>query len=125
MEILVMTHALWRWLVLLAAVLAVAGAAVARRGAAPGWANRTGLIYTISLDVQVLIGLIIWLMGRWWQGDPFYAYIHPLLMLLAVGVAHMGRRREKRRQAGQPVGGELFAYAGSLVLVMLGVPWYS
>lgn len=126
MEILEMIHSLWRWLVLAAAVLAVAGAVLSRRGNPPGWAKRTGLIYTIALDTQVLIGLIIWAGGARWQEDAFFAFIHPLTMLLAVGVAHMGRGREKRALATRrPGGGGLFAYVGSLALVMLGIPWNS
>lgn len=126
MEVLVMTHSLWRWLVVVTAVLAVAGAVMARRRGAPGWTARTGLIYTITLDVQVLIGLIIWVGAGWWGGEGFYVFLHPLMMLLAVGVAHMGRKREKRALADRrPGGAGLFAYAGSLALVMLGIPWNS
>lgn len=119
-----MIHSLWRWLVVAAAVLALAGAAAASGGRPSGWATRSGLIYTITLDVQVLIGLIIWVGRGWWQGEPFYAYIHPLIMLLALGVAHMARGREKRaRAARRPARGVLFIYGASLLLVVLGIPW--
>lgn len=126
MAFLVTVHGIWRWAVLVAALLALVGAAVARRGNAPGWAARSGLIYTITLDMQVLIGLLVWVGQGWWAGNAFYAFVHPLLMLLALGVAHMGRKREKRAlAAGKPGGGGLFAYAASLALVLLGIPWFA
>ncbi len=127
MGVLLMVHSLWRWLVLLAAVGAIAGAVTARSSArVPGWAVRTGLVYTILIDVQVLIGLALWVANQWWMGNAFYAFIHPLTMLLGLGVAHMGRGREKRAAvAGQPGGAGLWAYVGSLVLILLGIPWFQ
>lgn len=126
MAFLVTIHGIWRWFVLAAALLALVGAVLSRNGNAPGWAARGGLFYTIAIDIQVLIGLVIYVANSWWAGNVFYAYIHPIMMLLALGVAHMGRGREKRAMAaGQPGGSGLFAYIASLALLVLGVPWQA
>jgi hypothetical protein len=65
--------------------------------------RRLGLYYTIALDVQVLIGLIVWIVESRWtgfqtMGEPiarFYALEHPLMMLVAVAIAHIGYRRSR------------------------------
>lgn len=120
MSFLVIAHSVWRWVVLVAALAAIFGAARARSQAG-GAPPKTGSLYTISFDIQVLLGLIIWLIGARWNTEFFFAWLHPIVMLVALGIAHVGRGREKK--AGGNSG--LWAYVVSFVLVLLAIPSYS
>lgn len=121
METVFMLHSHWRWIVLLAAVLALVGSVVGRSNSRAGWASKMGLFYTIALDLQVLFGLILYVMEGAWSANAFIAYVHPVVMLAALGVAHVGRGRDRRTGAGA---GLLF-YLISIVLVVLAIPSWS
>ena len=101
-------HAIWRWVLLAAAILVVAKSLIGWLGKQP-WTqldDRLGLAYVITVDVQVLLGLIIWLFGpiglktlTQAMGNPglrFLALEHPILMLISMAFAHIGRSRSKR-----------------------------
>ena len=59
--------------------------------------KQLGLFTTIAVDIQVLGGLILWIMNSWWK---FPASVpgaeHPVTMLVALGVMHMGWSRAKK-----------------------------
>ena len=118
---LVMAHSIVRWLILVAAVLALVGARVAGDARGQGWGGVAGQIYTILLDVQVLIGLILWVAVSGWKHNAFFAFIHPVAMVLALVVAHFGRNRQKKTV---PSAG-FWPYLVSLALVIAAIPWQS
>lgn len=118
---MVLVHSLVRWLVLLAAVGALVGygRALGRSGF-DTLAERLGSVYAAAIGVQLLIGVVLWLIqGRWVLDDAFLAVIHPLLMLLATGIASAGVARARRTRSA--VTG-LIGVALSLVLVVLAIP---
>lgn len=101
-------HAVWRW-----AMLAVGAAAILK--ALAGWLgkqpwtkvdDRLGMLYTLVIDIQFLIGLILWFAGPFnfkqlsvAMGNPllrFYLVEHPLLMIVALVLAHVGRSRSRK-----------------------------
>ncbi|GAB4569600.1 MAG: hypothetical protein Kow0077_02370 [Anaerolineae bacterium] len=138
-EVVLVLHSITRWLVVLAGLGAFA---LALRGWLAGrdWsalADRLGLIFTIVLDVQLLIGIILYVVSPLVQsafadfgaamgasGLRFFALEHVLLMVVAVVIAHVGRARVRRadtphakyRQAAL-----LFGLA--IVVILLAVPW--
>jgi len=118
----VLIHSIWRWVVLLTALLAIVGAASARRSKPATWAASAGLWYTVSIDIQVLVGLILWLSQGAWAANPFIAFIHPLMMLAGVAVAHNARSRSKK---GASTAAVINLYVGSLALLLLAMPTYS
>ena len=125
MEFLATFHSFWRWIVLIAAVVALVGAIGGWLGSlSPALsARRAGTLYVIALDVQLLTGIILWV-GRGWDVLPtFYRYEHPTTMILAAVVAHAGqvlaRRARAPRGAARAVA---IAIAVSLVLVLVGIP---
>jgi hypothetical protein len=149
--------------------LALAVAAILKAFA--GWFGRQpfgkldhqlGQFYAMSLDLQVLLGLILWIAQRWWSplvtggmANPqtrFFAFEHPFVMILALGIAHMGRSLSRKAAQGASAGAPAPAVYGegqaaaigargashayirahrlaalfflaSLVLVLLLIPW--
>jgi len=49
----------------------------------------------VLLDVQVLLGFVVYATGRFWEANPEIAYIHPALALAALGSGHMLLRAAK------------------------------
>lgn len=108
MGTVLMLHNYMRWVLLAVAVLVVLKALAGWLGKQKftGLDNQLGLVYTIVVDIQVLLGLILWLFGptglkllTTGMGDPYVRFIaleHAILMLLALALAHMGRTRVKR-----------------------------
>jgi hypothetical protein len=118
-------HSFWRYAVLIAAVVAIVGALGGWLGAlAPGAsARRAGLLYVIALDIQVLIGIILWFARGGLAQPPPFRLEHPLIMLLAAVVAHIGQLLARRARAPTAAARAVtIAVAVSLVLVLVGIP---
>ena len=126
-ELLVIVHSWLRWAVLLAAILAL----VRRDDASGRW-------FVIGMDVQVLIGLVLYLflspytMSAWSNmaeamGNSvtrFFAVEHLFGMLVATALAHVGR--VKIRKATDPARRSrltLIFYGLALVIMLLSIPW--
>lgn len=133
-------HSLFRWLVIIAGLVAVARAA---RGWTAGrrWTaadDLSGLLFTIGLDVELLFGLLLYAglspfttqtfsdFGAA-MGDAtlrFWALEHPFGMLIGVSIAHVARVRV-RRAAGDSgrfkLAGLLFGLA--LLIILVSIPW--
>lgn len=133
-------HNLVRWLVLLAAAAALVNAyaglfgrrAFARR-------DRTlGTVFTSAMDLQFLIGLILYLVSPLVQSalgdmsaamqDPtrrFFAVEHASIMLLAVVLAHVGsvlaRRAASDRGKFQQ---QAIWFSLSTLAVLFAIPWW-
>jgi hypothetical protein len=128
MDVLVTIHSIFRWVVLAVLVgVAVYGIAQAlrRHPWSPGSA-RPFSIAAVVLDTQVLIGIVLWVLTQAWDANPFLALIHPIVMLLAVGVAHvaLGRARANGSSpAAYWIGG--LGFLGALALVLAAIPWAS
>ena len=131
-------HSILRWLVLFGGLAATGLAFRAWRG--QPWTplhKRANLIYMVSMDVQFLIGAIVWLTSSLVQQargdmaaamhDPilrFFTIEHPTFMLLALGAMHAGYGIAKR--AGTDVTkhrNAFFAFTASLAFVFAAIPW--
>lgn len=125
MEFFVILHSYWRWTVLLAAVVALVGALAGWLGALPPIpaARRAASLYAIALDVQVLLGLLLWI-GRGWYATPgYFRFEHPTIMLLALVVAHGGQMAARRAKAPTAAARAVaLGTLASLVLVVVGIP---
>lgn len=120
MAIVLMVHSIVRWLILVAAVVAVVKYALGwQRGSAfTALDQRLGLAFSGLMDLQALLGiiLIIGLGG----GFPMYRIEHAVTMILAVIVGHLPARWHK---AAAPVRfrNGLLAVVGALLLVLAGI----
>jgi hypothetical protein len=132
-------HSILRWLVILFAILALYrmySGWIGRKS----WTksdDRAGLLFTIVFDVQVLVGIILYfflsptttgfLSGTITSRSPsvlFFGLEHVLTMVIALGVAHMGRSIARKA----PTGEEKFRRASlfftfAVVLILLAIPW--
>lgn len=139
-ELTLTLHSILRWLVVIAAVLAVARGLLGWSGKRPwsGLDDRLGLIFTIGLDVQLLLGLILYFflspitraafsdLGGAMSNQTmrFFLAEHFLLMLVAVIVAHIGRIRIRKAGADQRKFRQAAIWYGiALVLILAAVPW--
>lgn len=134
------SHNIFRWLLLVAGVVAVVMAFVGWLGK-KDWSKRdnsVGLVYIILMDVNVLLGFILYLflspltqaafadfgaaMGN--STLRFFAVEHIFGMLLALVFAHVGRSFSKK--AGEPLKKHRTAaiwFTLSLVAVLAMIPW--
>ncbi len=129
METLVTLHDVWRWVVLVTFVVAIVTSLNKWRKGAEWRAEdrRWPLWATIALDIQVFLGIVIWVGQARWTGDhPFFTtYLHPVIMLAALTLAHMtlSRSRTLRGPARHRAVG--FGLLAALVIVVLGIPTYA
>ena len=127
MDTLVSAHSLLRWFVLLAALAAIVVTLVGWVG--PGLpeatTRRTMLAYAIILDVQVLLGIVIWVTGNYWAGGGHQFQLeHPLIMLIALAVAHIAAARARRASSAfRAARIRAIGVIVSLALILVGIPW--
>lgn len=134
------THNLFRWLVLIALVLAILFAFIGWMGK-KDWGkkdNLAGLLLTIFMDIQFLVGFILYAFvspvtrsafadfGAAMKDDVlrFYAVEHIFMMIIALVLIHIGRSKSKKVES--PWKKHRIAaifYGISLVLILLAIPW--
>lgn len=126
-----LVHSWVRWLVVVLGVWALLSALTARGGAG---ARKAGQFFTIALDVQFLLGVLLYVVlspiTRAAIGDMaaamhngvwrFWSVEHPALMILAVVFGHVGRMAARRSPASRrPV----VWYALSIAAILAAIPW--
>jgi hypothetical protein len=137
---ILLIHNLIRWVVVISAVVAIIRSFIGWFGSKE-WTDmdrKVGLIYTISIDIQILLGLLLYFFfsditkgvfsdfssAMSVEGIRFFAIEHALLMLLGVVFAHLGSylpkkvddSKSKYRRAA-------IWYTLSVVVILLGTPW--
>jgi hypothetical protein len=131
---------MFRWLVLIALVLTV-GFAFAGWLGKKNWAKRddiSGMVLTIFMDIQFLVGLILYFFvspitkaafadfGAAMKNADlrFFAVEHILIMFIAIVIVHIGRMRIKRIHADwKKHRAAVIWYGISLLLVLAAIPW--
>jgi hypothetical protein len=133
-------HSILRWFVIFAALFAIIRA-LTGISFKRGWMqmdNRAGMWFTLFLDVQVLLGIILYFflspittnalqnfgaaMGN--PATRFFTIEHGLGMLIAVVVAHIGRALS--RKAPSPIQKHrraLIWFTLALLIVLAAIPW--
>lgn len=127
--IVLIIHSWLRW-----AVLAAGIAAVARGGARD---SSTGRWFTILLDVQMLIGLLLYFVlspfttaalddfGAAMKNPQlrFFAVEHVFGMVIAIALAHIGAGKIKKAQAERRARLAMIFYGLALVAILASIPW--
>ncbi len=134
------THNMFRWLVLITLVLAVLLALTGWFGKRE-WNkkdNLTGLFLTIFMDIQFLVGIILYAFvspimkavfndfGAAMKNADlrFYAVEHILMMIIALVFVHIGRSKSKKAVAPwKKHRNSAIFYGIALLVVLAGIPW--
>lgn len=141
MSILVGLHNLTRWIVMVLAIFALYRAYTGWLGkkAYTATDRKAGMFFGIGMDVQLLLGLILYFVGNWGikafavaQSAPaaqrmqtlFFAIEHSPVMLLAVILTHVGSMMS--RKATDDVSKHKLAaiwFTIVVILVIIAIPW--
>jgi hypothetical protein len=82
-------------------------------------------IAVVLVDLQVLLGIGLWVEGEWWLADGFLQpWLHPILALGAFAAVHVGvRRANNERWAAEAYGiaGRAMFLALILLLAVVGI----
>ena len=140
MYTLVLTvHSWLRWVALIAGVAATVAAVSDKSGpTARSRADMWGLVLMMALDIQMLLGLLLYLVlspftaeamsdfGAAMKNPPlrFFAVEHLTLMLGAVVLAHVGRVLARKAKTPESKRMRLmFSFGLATLLMALGIPW--
>lgn len=139
-HILLLVHSYVRWLVLLAALVAVARAVSGAAGARPYTVadRRSALLFTIAMDTQFLLGLALYGLSPVSRGalrdmatamaDAHTRFIvaeHPVFMLLALASVHVGSVLTKRAELDHAkFVRSAVSFAAATGLILAGIPWW-
>ena len=135
-----LVHSWLRWAVLLLGLVAVirAVSAASRRRSWMAADDRIGLLFIIALDVQVLLGLVLYFalspitkaamseFGAAMQVSPmrFWAVEHTFGVLVALLLAHRGRSRVRSiSDAGRKHKVAAVFFVLALIAILASIPW--
>jgi len=135
-NLLLIIHSWLRWVAIAAGVGATAAATGASQSSSGG--QRAGLFFMIALDLQMLIGLLLYVFfspntAAIFQNfggamrDPvarFWAVEHITMMIIAVALAHVGRVLARKAKTPRAARIRLLICFGLATLLMIaGTPW--
>ena len=138
MQLVLVLHNLLRWAVLLFGSWTLVNSLIGYFGKKNYTANdnRSNLFFMISCDIQLLIGLILYVNNGWFDRlkhmgenmkDPytrFFTIEHLTLMLLAWILVHIGRATVKRANTDGAKHKKMLIFFGlAMVLIVASIPW--
>lgn len=132
-------HSLTRWGVVIFGLVAIIRALMGWLGTRP-WGStddRLGLLFTSFLDLQVLLGILLYIVSPITSGAlkdfgaamgnssiRYFAVEHWLLMIVAVIIAHIGRSRSKKATGDKAKFKQAaIFYIVAFVIILLAIPW--
>jgi hypothetical protein len=139
---LLITHSAWRWVVVVAGLMALLRAA-AILSAGKDW-NPNGArllrLFSISLDIQVLMGAALYLSvsplttvvpsttGERLPADSqayYFTVIHPIIMVAAFIAVHIAGVLVRRGRSDVARARRALIFCGlAWLLVLAGIPWW-
>jgi len=101
--------------------------------------NKASLFFMISCDLQLLIGLILYFNGVWFESlkdhakevmknengfSRFFSMEHAVMMIIAWLLVHMGRSMVKRTSIDTVKHKRSLIYFGiAILIILLMIPW--
>jgi hypothetical protein len=127
MDALVHIHSWHRWVVLAVLLfVGLLGLVRAQQGAAWGeGSERPFTLATIIVDLQLTLGIVLWIGNKGWDEDFFIRVIHPTGMLLAAVVAHILVARARKGDSVKAYRLAAMGLLAALVIVALTIPRYA
>lgn len=109
-------HMWWQYVVLLAVVVSLFFAF--RSAMMDSTAETVYRVTAVTVDIQVALGLVIWLANSGWSLTFMQGWVHPILGLAALGVLHafVGRARK-----GHPEVANRMVRTGLIIAIVLVV----
>ena len=138
MQIVLILHSLFRWAVLLFGFWTLLNAITGFFGKRTYTAgdNRSNLLFMISCDIQLLIGLILYFTNGWFDRlkdlgnnmkDPanrFFTMEHMSLLIIAWILVHIGRAKVKSAETDNAKHKRMLIFFGiALLLIVISIPW--
>jgi hypothetical protein len=131
-------HSWLRWAVLVVGIVATFAALSDTTGAPGGRADRTGLLFVTLADIQLLLGLLLYLVLSPFTATAlhdfgaamrtpalrFWAVEHSATMFLAIILVHVGRvlARSARTPQSKRVR-QAVAFGLATILMIVATPW--
>lgn len=132
-------HSWLRWVVILTGIVAFVRAASGASSSKP-WTptdDRAGFWFSIALDVQFLLGLVLYVflspfthtafgdIGAAMKnsGLRFWLVEHPFGMLIAIGLVHIGRARARKTDSLRRHRLVAIFFALALIALLVSIPW--
>ncbi len=139
MQHVLMTHNVLRWAVLIFGVLSIFTAVSGFMGKRlyTKADNRWNLLFMIFCDVQLLMGLLLYVKNGWWTmltsntkevmkngAMRFFAMEHFVMMLIAWALVHVGRIAVKKTIDDQSKHKKTMIYFGlAMIIILAMIPW--
>lgn len=115
----------WSGYAVFLVVVVVAFAAFNRARNAQAFEATLFSVTAALVDIQVLLGIALYGAGKYWEADaPLVVYVHPLVMIAALGAVHLGLARARREQMAADAHrtvGRRFVVAIVLLVIGIGV----
>lgn len=109
-------HAWWQYVTLLAVIVALVYAF--RSSMMDATSERVYRLTAVAVDIQVALGIVLWLANSGWSLSFVQAWIHPLVGLAALGVLHASLGRARK---GHPEVANRTVRTGLIIAIVLVV----
>lgn len=134
MEILVRSHSGLRWIALALLLAAIFNALASKgKGRYEKKDKMLNLFTMIVMHIQLVIGLILYFTSQkvmfiegWMKMKPlrFFGLEHILLMIIAIAVITIGRRKAENATIPSKKHGNIIKwFIIGLILILAGIPW--
>lgn len=130
-------HSILRWAVLLFGLFTVLNALTGfvKKRVFTESDNKSNLLFMITCDIQLLLGLILYFGNNWFSllkegaykgnsGIRFFAMEHTAMMILAWVLVHVGRVAVKKAGTDSAKHKRMLIFFGiAFVLILASIPW--